>query len=335
MRPDIRVVEASPSQRLLLVRILEGAGYADIGVVSSVEEAAALDQNSPAPDLVLMDVELPGQDGIAGMARLKETPFYFDTLFITVTAHDSDELLERAFAAGAMDFMRKPLRRAEVLPRVASALRIKMELDRRRQNEAEIDRLVETLARNSADLAVLSSVDPLTGLANRRQMDMILEAATEADTNKRGLGIVMIDVDEFKKYNDVYGHAAGDSCLRKVAHVIDSCIVRPGCTAVRYGGEEFLLILRGVDSEHTNALAEQIRARVAATALPHTANPPANIVTVSAGTAWAVLSETIPTSELLRRADTAMYRAKNAGRGRVEAWLPAYDRTQRHGDSGK
>lgn len=329
MRPYILVVEDSPSQRLLLVRILEGAGYAEIGVVGSVEEAAALDQNQPAPDLVLMDVELPGQDGIQGMARLKETPFFFDTLFITVTAHDSDELLERAFAAGAMDFMRKPLRRAEVLPRVASALRIKMELDRRRQNEAEIDRLVETLAANSAELAVLSSVDPLTGLANRRQMEMILEAAREADSHKRGLGLVMIDIDHFKKYNDTFGHAAGDTCLRRVAHIIDSCIVRPGCTAVRYGGEEFLLILRGVDSELANTLADQVRTRVAATAIPHPGNPPGNIVTVSAGVAWAVLSETVPTSELLRRADTALYRAKNAGRNRVETWVPVFDQTKR------
>jgi diguanylate cyclase (GGDEF)-like protein len=135
----------------------------------------------------------------------------------------------------------------------------------------------------------------------------------------------MIDADRFKLFNDTYGHAAGDDCLRQIAAVIRDCVRRPGDVAARYGGEELAVLLADTDEQGAAAVAENIRARVEALGVAHEKNPPALCVTVSIGLA-AVAAQTgsaITAQALFAQADEALYRAKSSGRNQVVSATPS------------
>ena len=161
------------------------------------------------------------------------------------------------------------------------------------------------------------TTDALTGVYNRRYLDQSLMAHGEkAAANNSHLGVVMVDVDHFKAYNDMFGHRAGDECLREVARVIVAN-VRDGTDIVtRYGGEEFAVLAPGLSPEGTEALAERIRAAIEERAIPHPRARDAK-VTVSAGTS-AIIPKGVGVLEtLFETADSALYRSKNLGRNRV------------------
>ena len=130
------------------------------------------------------------------------------------------------------------------------------------------------------------------------------------------MGLLFVDVDLFKCYNDEYGHPAGDACLRQVAELVDERVRRAGDAAARYGGEEFALILRGTDAAGARRVAEMLRQSVQGRGLPQRSSP-LGVVTVSVG--WAVMGahENLTPEALLARADQALYRAKEEGRNRV------------------
>ena len=166
---------------------------------------------------------------------------------------------------------------------------------------------------------VLATSDDLTGLANRRRLDEVL-AAESARANRYGqsLGLAMIDIDQFKDYNDHYGHQAGDECLRRVAGTIAAAAKRAGDLAARYGGEEFVLILPDADAAAAQSVAEDLRKAIEALDLHHV-RAPSGRVTVSIGVA-ALGSDGLKDPEaLLHAADAALYRAKHGGRNQVQA----------------
>jgi diguanylate cyclase (GGDEF)-like protein len=131
------------------------------------------------------------------------------------------------------------------------------------------------------------------------------------------VALVMADVDHFKRYNDTYGHMAGDQCLKAVADALHACAARPGDLACRFGGEEFVLLLPDTDRAGGVTVAEAARAAVVRAALPHRASPVAEVVTVSLGVADAEVTESLALEALLEAADQALYAAKNQGRNRV------------------
>src|SRR5581483_893013 len=169
-----------------------------------------------------------------------------------------------------------------------------------------------------AKLRELSSVDGLTGIANRRIFDETL--ATEwarALREARPLSLLMADIDHFKAYNDFNGHLAGDGCLKEVAATIAATVRRAGDLAARYGGEEFAVILPASDAAAAAAMAEKIRASVAALEVPHGGSPVAPVVTLSIGAATLVPARASQAAGLIAAADAALYAAKHAGRNRV------------------
>ena len=168
-------------------------------------------------------------------------------------------------------------------------------------------------------LAAMASTDGLTGLANRRAFDASFDTETRA-ARRDGtlLSVLMFDIDSFKKYNDRYGHQAGDECLRSVALALAGCVHRPRDLMARYGGEEFVAILPQTDQNGALALAETMRAAVADLELEH-AEAACGIVTVSIGVATSLPGEFDSAHDLLRRADGALYAAKASGRNRVHA----------------
>src|SRR4029453_11953049 len=172
------------------------------------------------------------------------------------------------------------------------------------------------LAEANSRLEVLSITDALTGVANRRRFAEVLASEWErAQTNGSPIGIMLMDIDHFKGYNDRHGHPAGDECLRQVAGILGGA-VRGTDLLCRYGGEEFAVILRDVDDDGAACISERFRAAVAAARRDHVDNP-ARIVTISVGAATGMPSASLTAEEVIARADAALYRSKDHGRNRV------------------
>ncbi|KQP39954.1 diguanylate cyclase [Pseudorhodoferax sp. Leaf274] len=172
-------------------------------------------------------------------------------------------------------------------------------------------------------LEVLSNSDGLTGLANRRHFDTVLEREwRRAARDGASLAIGMVDVDWFKRYNDHHGHAAGDACLRAVAQLLAAQLARAGDLVARYGGEEFVFVLPGTTAEEALALAHRIGAALRHEALPH-GDSPLGIVSASIGVAACVPDIRQDATALVQAADAAMYRAKEQGRDQAVPALPS------------
>ncbi|TNC13767.1 diguanylate cyclase [Methylobacterium terricola] len=165
---------------------------------------------------------------------------------------------------------------------------------------------------------VLSITDALTGLANRRHLDTVL-ATTIRHHARTGepFSLILLDIDAFKAFNDRYGHIEGDACLARVAAALTGAMRRSDHLVARYGGEEFACVLPNTTEAQARALAEGLRAAVAALAIPHAASPVAGVVTASFGVLTAACTEASTPLDLIRRADHLLYRAKREGRDRV------------------
>jgi diguanylate cyclase (GGDEF)-like protein len=184
------------------------------------------------------------------------------------------------------------------------------DISHRKQIEQELE------AANSR-LKALAAQDGLTGLANRRTFDEVLDREwRRAAREGTSLGLIILDVDNFKNYNDLYGHQDGDSCLCAVAGAIEAAVRRPGDSVSRYGGEEFVVVMPDTDEVGTRKVAERIRRSVPGICGEHRGNPQ-GVVTISAGT-WA--GRIAPSSNprgAIKSADENLYAAKAAGRDRV------------------
>lgn len=263
-----------------------------------------------APDLVLMDITMPVMNGFEAANRIRAweaTQPWAWTPIIFLTATDTPENLITAIEAGGDDFMAKQL--------PESVLQAKMKAMTR------IAALRERLSFANRKLEELASLDGLTGLVNRRQMDLRTDLAwIDAERRNTGFALFMIDVDNFKKYNDHYGHQAGDDCLKAVANAIDGVIratnaeqLTVDAFAARYGGEEFAVIVPGVSPPVYDHLGGALVNAVRALVLPHALNATWGQVTVSVG-GCRVEHAGGELATLFRCADERLYKAKAGGR---------------------
>jgi diguanylate cyclase (GGDEF)-like protein len=183
-----------------------------------------------------------------------------------------------------------------------------------------VSRDITERKRLEAQLTELARTDGLTELANRRTFDEALRLEVRrASRQLTSLSLILIDVDRFKLYNDSFGHPAGDECLRNVAAALDAVVGRPGDLVARYGGEEFVILLPATDAEPALLVAEKARVAVEALAVPHAANQPSGVVTISVGIATTPAKGRIDREWLVEAADSALYRAKSEGRNRSVA----------------
>jgi two-component system, cell cycle response regulator len=294
--PLVLVAENSDAVRAELLRRLGERGHRVAGAGDGEEVLALVERE--LPDVVLLDHELPGLDGMTVLDRLRADERLAAVPVIMLTESSDPELLVEALRRGAHDYLRKPFDPAELDARVIAALRVK--------------RLHDALLDANRRLARQALTDDLTGLANRRHGAHQLEREIALGVRHgRLLALVRVDVDHFKAINDTHGHHAGDQVLAEVARRLAGA-VRGGDELARWGGDEFVAILPGTDKAGALRAAERLRAAVAAA--PVELGGTALDVTISVG--WAHWSGDTP-DDLLARADGSLYKAKDAGRNTV------------------
>ncbi|TVR72318.1 MAG: diguanylate cyclase [Spirochaetaceae bacterium] len=272
-----------------------------VQVSNSGEKALAIvgDEKLPLPDLILLDIQMPGIDGYEVCRRLKEDPRTDGIAIIFVTARDAASDEELGLRLGAVDYISKPISPAIVRARVDTHMNLKRKTD-----------MLERFA----------LLDGLTGIHNRRYFDEQLEKEIARHLREEHpLSVIMMDIDHFKAFNDHYGHGAGDKCLQKVARVLTDTLSRPSDSLCRYGGEEFVALLPGSDAGGARVVADRLRTAVEALSLTHEYSSAGPVVTVSLGVATAdpAGQQKADGASLLKRADEALYTAKKAGRNRV------------------
>ncbi len=309
--PLVMVVDDLESNAMMLQGMLEAGGYRTRIVTDGLRAIEAAQEQTP--DLVILDLVMPGISGIETCRRLKREPWGQGIPVIFVTGDTRRENLLDAFAAGGVDYLTKPIYSQELLARIGVQLRLRRAERDLEQRNHELRRTTIELSRTNARLQELYRIDALTGLLNRRAWDEEAQRnhAISARYN-RVYGILMIDIDLFKKYNDTYGHQAGDDCLTRVAAAIAGGL-RDIDVIGRYGGEEFVVLMpetRGHDALH---VAERIRERIWRLAIPHQSSP-ALRVTVSIGAADCMERDLATT---ISSADQALYMAKSQGRNAV------------------
>jgi diguanylate cyclase (GGDEF)-like protein len=265
-----------------------------------------------------MDIVMPQMSGIDACRAIKANERLRDIPIIMVTGMSADDDLAEAFAAGAMDYVTKPIKVVELLARLRSALALKHELDNRRAHEIELVEMTRKLKEMNQVLENLSTHDPLTGLANRRVMTSALPREWSRSAREAApLSAIMMDIDHFKEYNDHYGHLQGDECLRRVTQALRSQLKRSSDTLVRLGGEEFAALLPRTNAAGANVVASALHGAVDRLGIAHTTCPIGDHITLSIGVATIVPQRRSNPEELLRKADQALYDAKRQGRNRI------------------
>jgi diguanylate cyclase (GGDEF)-like protein len=323
----ILVVNDSHEQRHLLATTLRHGGYPEILEAASASEAflqlgldAPGDAELPHVQLVLMDVLLSPIDGPEACAHITRSPRGQGVPVVMVCGLDDERRLQRAFDMGATDYVMRPIRDAELLTRVRHIIRINRETALRNARERELLVVTRQLASANEALQRLSLQDGLTGIGNRRHLDDYLDREWRRAIRSRSpLSVVMADIDNFKSFNDTYGHQAGDEALKLVAHAMAGALRRAGDLVTRCGGEEFAVVLPDTGVEHAEGVAETLRRSVESLAIAHRGLPDTPWITISIGVASEFPDRESTAVALLATADAAMYRSKHAGRNRVTA----------------
>lgn len=277
--------------------------------------------------VILQDLVMPEVDGLMLLRFYRANPATRDIPVIVLSSKEDAITKSEAFSQGANDYLVKLPDRIELIARIRAHSRSYMAQKERdaayqalREMQAQLELSNEQLEKSNRELQRLSSLDGLTGIANRRQFDKQLEREWHrALRNCTEIALIMIDIDYFKRYNDAYGHQAGDDCLRAVAHALDGVVHRPSDLVARYGGEEFGVILPETDLEGARQVAEKMAEAVRRLGVEHRDSRVADRITLSIGIACTAPRGQGEPELLLTTADQALYAAKHNGRNRIEA----------------
>lgn len=305
----IVIAEDDSACRLVLRRALEGLNFEVTACSDGVEAWDYLLLNEA--HVVITDWMMPGLDGLDLCRRVRArgatAPYIY---LILLTARNAREDRLKSLQAGADEFLTKPLDRAELFARLNVARRIVTMEEQLRSRSAELERMHGELERRNAMLSEIASRDGLTSLRNHRFFRESLEAQFSM-SKWRGapLSVVMIDVDQFKAFNDGFGHPAGDEVLREVARLLRS-VVREHDVVARYGGEEFAVLLPSTNIDDARTLAERLRVSIEHHTWDH------RPITISLGVSTSS-SEIARSASLMDLADRALYQSKAEGRNRV------------------
>lgn len=284
----VLIVDDSPTNLKILASCINDLYQLKVAI--NGEQCLAIAQQDPQPDLIILDVEMPGMNGYEVCEKLKSMPSTASIPIIFVTGLSDEKNEEKGLLIGAVDYITKPVRPAIVVARVQTHLTIKLQQDQ---------------------LNKMAFHDQLTGLYNRHYlMDMADQRVARAKRHHYALWVLMIDIDHFKLINDTHGHAMGDSILQALANVLKQDN-RDEDIVARFGGEEFIIVFDPSDDE--DAFNKAVRLLDAIENM----NPHNIHVTISIGMAQ-IREDDRDFDALLKRADDALYQAKENGRNRIE-----------------
>lgn len=299
MGEQILIVDDDAAIRDSMLEFIQRSGY-DAQTVSSAEEAIEL-LKSTRVDLVITDIILPGQNGLQLTDLIKQN---YDTDIIVMTGYSENYSYEEAINKGASDLVFKPFRFEELILRLKRVLK-------ERQLTKDRNRILSKLEN-------LAITDGLTKLYNLRHFYNQLEIEIDR-SNRYGhpLALLLLDIDNFKTYNDTYGHLEGDKVLVRLGQIIKSCLRTMDC-AYRYGGEEFTIILPETTGEEAKNVAHRIKTSVEIESFFPEGGDVVNI-TISIGVTEYFKKEQLAT--FIQRADQAMYNSKAKGRNAISFLL--------------
>lgn len=302
----ILIVDDNPTNLSVLSHTLKNAGFK---VRVAVDGESAIEQvEYDPPDLILLDVLMPGLDGFETCIRLRSNSITQDIPIVFITALSDRENKLKGLTIGAVDYITKPFQEEEVLARVRIHLRLRFLTQKLAQQAAALQKV-------NQELQSLAVVDSLTQVANRRRFDEYLHQEwRRLRREQQPLSLILCDVDYFKRYNDTYGHQAGDACLKQIAQAIVRTIKRPADLVARYGGEEFAIILPNTDVAGVMQIAESILQQVQKLKIVHAKSEVSEYVTLSLGVISQVPSQDSLPEFLIASVDVALYAAKARGR---------------------
>lgn len=292
--PTVLIVDDMAANIAILSDLLQSSYK--IKIAKSGQRALEIAKSKEKPDLILLDIEMPQMSGYDVCNILKSSSETRNIPIIFVTAKNDTTDEEYGLNLGAIDYIKKPFHPAIIKIRVKNHMDLKLKSDK---------------------LEELSMIDSLTNIPNRRFFNENFEKKyREILRDKRSLALIMIDVDFFKLYNDNYGHWQGDECLRKVAQTLRKNLKRPTDTVSRYGGEEFVVLLKDIDMDGAKKVVQSLIDAVANLNIEHKYSAAAEFVTISAGLSIKESNEDISKEDLLKIADDELYRAKESGRNK-------------------
>ncbi|WP_024303721.1 diguanylate cyclase domain-containing protein [Pseudogulbenkiania sp. MAI-1] len=270
------------------------------------------------PTVILQDLVLPGADGLTLVRQYRDNPATQDIPIVVLSTKEEPAVKSEAFRLGANDYLVKLPDPIELIARIRHHSKAYLNQIQRDDAYRALRESQQQLLEMNIELLRLTNVDGLTGLNNRKRFNEYLEAEWKRAVREQSpFALLMIDVDDFKRYNDTYGHLAGDDILKQVAETIQRSPERSTDLAARFGGEEFAVILPATPLSGTQYLGEKLRRDVEALHLVHEASSVAEFVTISVGGASITPQRGDSSLLLLEAADEALYEAKRLGKNRV------------------
>ncbi len=316
VKVKVLLVDDQPMIVEAVRRMLDGHADIEFHFVTDAKVARATAERI-LPHVILQDLIMPEVDGFALIKDYRVSEHLQAVPVIVLSAREDPKLKAHGFAVGANDYVTKLPDRLELLARLryhASGHISRLQRDEAFQRLRESQR---KLADANIELQKLAALDGLTGIANRRRFDEAMKYEWQRGCREqRPLSLIMCDLDCFKAFNDIYGHPAGDLCLKKAAAVFTEHLKRPADLVARYGGEEFAIVLPETDAEGALQVAAACRAHLETLAIAHSGSA-GGIVTLSLGVATMVPTPDGEHAALVARADKALYAAKQGGRNRV------------------
>ncbi len=295
----ILLVEDSATIRYAMCMYIENAGHETL-VAESGEQALQILDTTPV-DMVVMDVEMPGLDGFETTRLIREWLGDHWIPIIFVTGKSEASSLEEGISAGGDDYLIKPVNETILNAKIRAMERI--------------TEMRDELAKLNQELTILSQRDGLTQLYNRRTFEeKAAELWDNSTRNKTPLTILLLDIDHFKLYNDLYGHPEGDECIRQVAGMLARCLNRSADLVARYGGEEFIALLPDTPEQGAIHMCELIRSSIEKLNIKHRDSSCSKVVTVSIGATVVNYTTGTDMDFQVTRADQALYESKSNGR---------------------
>ena len=307
----VLLVDDTKTERLIMTSYLEKMGHSVVAAENGKQAVSMY--HSEAPDLVLLDVIMPEMDGHEAARQMRhDENIWVPIIFLSGRVEPDD--IFAGIDAGGDDYLTKPVDLRILEAKMISMARI-AKMRRRLINVSTELEIV------NSELKKLANVDGLTGLANRRYLDKYLRVEI-ARSNRNGhqLSVMLCDVDHFKKYNDSFGHLKGDDCLKAVSKALSSTCKRPTDLVARYGGEEFAVVLPNTSIDEAKRLAQAMCDAVSALKFEHPESEH-KVVTISLGVYSGVPEQSYDAEFMLKKADDALYIAKDTGRNKIHLSL--------------